>query len=120
MAVRALRGATRLTSDSMEEMREAVPELLAEMFARNDVELADLISIIFTSTPDLTCGFPATAARGLSLGDVPLLCAVEIDVPGALSRVVRALVHLETSRSRAELVHVYKRGAEALRVDLAQ
>lgn len=120
MTVRALRGATRLTADSAEEMREAVVELLTEMFERNGVRTEDLISIVFTATPDLTCAFPATAARALALGDVPLLCAVEIDVPGAMTRVVRALAHLETQRSRAELVHIYKRGAEALRVDLAQ
>ena len=120
MAIRALRGATQLSADDFEEMRDAVEELLREMLDRNQVDLGDLISVIFTATPDLHCGFPATAARGLGLGDVPLLCAVEIDVASALPRVVRVLMHLETQKSRRELVHVYRRGAEVLRVDLAQ
>ena len=104
----------------MGEMREAVVELLTTMFARNEVDYAELISIIFTATPDLTCGFPAAAARELPLGDVPLICAAELDIEGALTRVVRVLVHLETDRSRSDLQHVYTRGAQVLRVDLAQ
>lgn len=120
MAIRALRGATQLQADDFEEMRSAVVELLQEMFDRNAIDNADLVSVIFTATPDLHCGFPAAAARELQLGDVPLLCAVEIDVPGALPRVVRVLMHVETARSRPELVHVYRRGAEVLRLDLAQ
>ena len=120
MAVRALRGATRLEADSMDEMQEAVVELLQAMFERNGVDYADLISIIFTATPDLHCGFPAAAARSLPLGDVPLICASELDISGALTRVVRVLAHVETDRPRAELQHVYTRGAQVLRVDLAQ
>lgn len=120
MAVRALRGATKLRKDDPEEMREAVVELLREMFARNGVSTDDLISILFTSTPDLRSAFPAAAARELPLGDVPLMCASELDIPGALSMVVRVLAHTETDRSRAELSHVYLRGAEVLRLDLAQ
>ncbi len=120
MAIRALRGATQLAADDFEEMRSAVVELLSEMFARNALAHDDLVSIIFTATPDLHCGFPAAAARGLDLGDVPLLCAVEINVDGALPRVVRILMHVDTELERAELVHVYRRGAEVLRLDLAQ
>lgn len=120
MAIRALRGATQLRADDFEEMRSAVVELLQEMLDRNAIDNADLVSVIFTATPDLHCGFPAAAARELQLGDVPLLCAVEIDVPSALPRVVRVLMHVETARSRRELVHVYRRGAEVLRLDLAQ
>lgn len=120
MAVRALRGATRLRRDDSAEMREAVVELLQELFDRNGVSNQDLISILFTSTPDLRCGFPAAAARELALGDVPLLCASELDIPGALSQVVRVLVHFETGLARADLTHVYLRGAEVLRLDLAQ
>jgi chorismate mutase len=76
--------------------------------------------VIFTATPDLVCMFPAAAARGLGLGDVPLLCAQEIAVPHALSRVVRVLVHADLDRPRAQISHVYLRGAEVLRQDLAQ
>lgn len=120
MAVRALRGATQLRQDDFAEMREAVVELLQEMFQRNDADPGDIISVIFTATPDLHCGFPAAAARELPLGDVPLICAAELDIAGALPKVVRVLMHIETNRSRAELVHVYTRGAEVLRLDLAQ
>ena len=120
MAVRAIRGATRLSEDDLAEMSEAVPELVTEILTRNGISTDDLISMIFTSTPDLVCGFPAAAARGLGLGDVPLICAQEIAVPGALSRVVRVLVTTESSLSRAEISHVYLRGAEVLRQDLAQ
>jgi chorismate mutase len=64
--------------------------------------------------------FPAAAARGIGLGDVPLLCAQEIAVPGALPHVVRVLMHAELDRPRGEIAHVYLRGAEVLRQDLAQ
>jgi chorismate mutase len=120
VATRAIRGATRLTADDPAEMAEAVVELVSAMLERNDLDQDALISVIFTATPDLVCMFPAAAARGLGLGDVPLLCAQEIDVAGALTRVVRVLVHAELDRPRTDVVHVYLRGAEALRQDLAQ
>ncbi|MFN8159114.1 MAG: chorismate mutase [Candidatus Nanopelagicales bacterium] len=120
MAVRAIRGATRLSADDPAEMSEAVVELVTAMLERNDVDRADLISAIFTATPDLVSMFPAAAARGLGLGDVPLMCAQEIDVAGALTRVVRVMAHVETDRPRSEISHVYLRGAEVLRQDLAQ
>ena len=87
-----------------------------------DVALAadDLVSILFTATPDLHCAFPAAAARELGLVDVPLICAQELDIAGALPRAVRALVHAETDLPRDEIAHVYLRGAEVLRQDLAQ
>jgi len=118
--VRALRGATCLAVDDRDEMHDAVVELLAELFARNGLSTDDLISIVFTATPDLHSEFPAAAARRLALGDVPLLCAQELDVAGALPRVVRVLVHAETDQPRADMTHVYLRGAEVLRKDLAQ
>jgi chorismate mutase len=120
MSVRALRGATQLTADDAAEMADAVVELLREMLDRNGMTVDDLISIIFTATPDLTSEFPAAAARTLGLGDVPLLCAQEIDVAGAVPRVVRVMAHAESWRPRDEIVHVYLRGAEVLRRDLAQ
>jgi chorismate mutase len=120
MSVRAIRGATQLTADDPVEMADAVVELLGEMLGRNDLTVDDLISVIFTATPDLTSEFPAAAARTVGLGDVPLLCAQEIDVAGALPRVVRVMAHAETSRARGAIAHVYLRGAEVLRRDLAQ
>lgn len=118
MAVRAFRGATCLTEDTVEQMREAVGELLQKMLVANDLHADDLISLFLTSTPDLTCEFPAAAVRAAGLTDVPLLCACEIDVKGAMPRVVRIMLHAQTQRSRAEIEHVYTRGAEALRQDL--
>jgi chorismate mutase len=101
-------------------MVEAVVELVDSMLTANAASTDDLVSVIFTSTPDLRCEFPAAAARTLNLGDVPLVCAQELDVVGALPRVVRVLAHFETQRPRGEVQHVYLRGAETLRQDLAQ
>ena len=118
MAVRGVRGATCLAHDERDKMSAAVVELLLAMLERNALTEADLISVLFTATPDLTCMFPAAAAREAGLADVPLICATEIDVDGALPRTVRILMHVETSRARADVTHVYLRGAEVLRQDL--
>jgi chorismate mutase len=99
-------------------MSAAVVELLLAMLERNALTEADLISVLFTATPDLTCMFPAAAAREAGLADVPLICATEIDVDGALPRTVRILMHVETSQARTDVTHVYLRGAEVLRQDL--
>ncbi len=92
--------------------------MLEQIFETNDVGHDDLISILFTATPDLTAMFPAEAARALSLGDVPLMCATEIDVQGATRRCVRVLIHLESDRTVTQLRHVYLHGAMGLRDDL--
>lgn len=120
MNIRAIRGATCLELDDALEMAEAVTELLSELMSRNDVSPDDLISVLFTSTPDLHSAFPAAAARGVGLADVPLICAQEIDVTGAMQKVVRVMVQVQTDKSRADIKHVYLRGAEALRQDIAQ
>jgi chorismate mutase len=119
-AVRALRGATTVDSDTPEQVSERTCELLAAMLERNGVDHEDLISIVFTTTPDVTSMFPATAARTLGLGDVPLLCASEIAVPGATPRCIRVLLHLVSERPRNQLHHVYLQGARALRDDLPE
>jgi chorismate mutase len=116
--VRALRGATTVDDDSRESIHAAVIELLTELFERNGVDHDDLISLLFTATGDLHSTFPAAGAREFGLGDVPLLCARELDIAGATPRCVRLLVHLETDRSRADLRHVYLHGAVGLRDDL--
>lgn len=118
--MRAIRGATVLTADDAVEMRDAVVELLREILSRNALTNDDLVSILFTATADLHCAFPAAAARDLGLTDVPLICAQELEVDGALERVIRVLVHAETDLARADIKHVYLRGAEVLRVDIAQ
>lgn len=120
MAIRAIRGATRLLADDLAEMQDAVVELVRAMLERNQLTTDDLVSVIFTATPDLHCGFPAAAARSVGLGEVPLLCAAELDIPGALERVVRVLMLTETPQPRSGIQHVYLRGAEVLRLDLAQ
>lgn len=120
MAVRAVRGATALGADDRDEMVAAVVELLGEMLTRNQLSNDDLISIVFTATPDLHCEFPAAAARTAGLADVPLICAQELDIAGAMPRVVRIMAHVATDRPRADVVHVYLRGTEALRRDIAQ
>jgi chorismate mutase len=85
---------------------------------RNKLAADDVISMLFTATPDLTSEFPAYAARKMGLTDVPLLCATEIAVPGAMPRVLRLMAHVETDLPRADIRHVYLRGAAALRTDL--
>ncbi|WUH96234.1 chorismate mutase [Spirillospora sp. NBC_00431] len=120
MAVRAVRGATQVDADDREEILEATAELVAAVMARNELSTDDVISVIFTVTPDLTAEFPALAARKLGFHEVPLLCATEIGVPGALPRVIRLMAHIETDRPRGDVQHVYLRGAMALRLDIAQ
>lgn len=120
MAMRAIRGATQLDSDDRDHLLVSVEELIREIFAQNEVDTDRLVSIILTATPDLHSEFPALAARQLGIGDVPLLCAQEIDVNGAMPRVIRVMVHIESDVPRSEIRHVYLRGAAALRRDLAQ
>jgi chorismate mutase len=115
-----LRGATTVDSDTPEQVTTRTQELLTAMLERNGVGHEDLISVIFTATPDVVSLFPALAARQLGLGDVPLLCAREIDVVGATPRCLRVLMHLSTTRSRDELHHVYLEGARELRDDLPE
>ncbi|MEO7979393.1 MAG: chorismate mutase [Sporichthyaceae bacterium] len=120
MAVRAIRGATQLDEDDRDHLLASVDELIRALLSENGLEHDDLVSMLFTATPDLHSEFPALAARQLGIGDVPLLCAQEIDVAGAMPRVIRVMVTVETDRSKSEVRHVYLRGAVALRRDLAQ
>lgn len=116
----ALRGATTCNEDSREEIESRTAELVKELFARNGVTPDDVVSIIFTTTPDLTAQFPATGARlALGLDDVALLGAQEMGVAHGTPRTIRVLVHCYSERSRAELTHVFLGGASALRGDLA-
>jgi chorismate mutase len=120
VAVRAIRGAIQVEANERQAVLDGASELVSEVLKRNDIAPEDLISILFTATPDLTAEFPAYAARQLGLTDVPLMCASEIDVPGALPLTLRLLAHVETSRDRSDIRHVYLRGAAALRTDLPQ
>ncbi|NUR30300.1 MAG: chorismate mutase [Catenulispora sp.] len=120
MAVRAVRGAIQLDRDDRELLLAGVTELVKAVLDQNGFAVDDLISMLFTATPDLHSEFPALAARELGIVDVPLMCAQEIDVAGAMPRVVRLLAHVETLRLKTEIQHVYLGGAAALRKDIAQ
>ena len=117
-AVRALRGATTIDDDTPEQIEERIIALLTELFDRNDIDHDDLISIIFTATSDINSAFPAAAARVFGLGDVPLLCAQELDIDGGTPWCLRVLIHLNTERGREDLHHIYLEGAQGLRDDL--
>jgi chorismate mutase len=119
-SVRAFRGATQLSADTKEDMRSAVVELLKEILSVNSLEHEDLISILFTATPDIQSDFPAAGVREFGLVDLPLICAQELDIKGALPRTIRLLIHANSSLSRAQISHVYLRGAAILRPDLAK
>ena len=91
---------------------------MGDLLASNELVEDDLISILLTATPDLKCEFPAVGIRSMGFTDVPLLCAQEIDIDGALPRTVRILIHAQSSRSKQEATHKYLRGATVLRPDL--
>jgi chorismate mutase len=118
MRLRALRGATTVEHNDADAILEATEELVREVMARNSLDPDQMVSCIFTCTNDLNAEFPAVAARRIGLNQVPLLCAREIDVPGALPRVIRLLLHTYAD-AEAELQHVYLREAVSLRADLA-
>jgi chorismate mutase len=119
MRVRGVRGATTVAEDAKDEILSATAELLQEMISRNDLAREDLVSIVFTATPDLRAVFPAEAARGIGISDVPLLCARELDVEGAMPRCIRVLMHVYTERDLQSVRHVYLGDAKKLRGDLA-
>lgn len=118
MNVRAARGAIAVNEDSPRCVLEATERLLRAMLERNRVETENLISVLFTATEDLSSAFPAEAARRMGLGAVPLMCAREIPVVGAMPSVVRVLMHFHTDLTLNEVQHVYLDGAETLRDDL--
>ena len=118
--VRALRGATTVDVDEPAHITGRVVVLLERLLERNQVEKDDLVSILFTATDDLHSMFPAKAAREMGLGDVPLICARELDVVDGTPRCVRVLLHLSTDKARSELHHVYLEGAKGLRDDLPE
>ena len=118
--VRALRGAITLDGDTRDQVIEKTAHLLQTMLERNGITKADLISIVFTATDDVRSEFPAAAARSIGISDIPLLCARELDVEGAVGRCVRVLMHLYTEKDPSALRHVYLEGAVPLRTDLPQ
>ncbi len=117
-AFRGVRGAITADADDKAAIARATQRLLKEMTRRNEIELDDIASILFTVTPDLRAGFPALAVREMGWTWVPMLHACEMDVPGALGRCIRVLMHVNTTRRAAEVEHVYLDGAATLRPDL--
>ena len=117
MKLRALRGAITVPENDADSILSATEELVREVMERNSLAPDQMVSCIFTCTDDLDAEFPAVAARRLGLSAVPLLCAREIDVPGALPRVIRLLLHCYAAPD-SEPRHVYLREAESLRRDL--
>jgi len=117
-SLRAVRGAVTVARDEPSEIHAATTTLLTAIVGRNEIDPADIISVIFTVTPDLTSAFPALAARAMGWLDVPLLCTMEIPVPGALGHCIRVMLHVESTRPRARIEHVYLGDAIVLRPDL--
>ncbi len=118
--VRAIRGAITLDEDTRQEVLSRTQQLLAELFARNELDQDDVISMIFTATQDLSAAFPAEAAREAGFERVPLLCARELAIEGGIPRCIRVLVHAYTPRTATELRHTYLRDARQLRTDLPE
>jgi chorismate mutase len=119
LRLKAIRGATTVETDTSEAIAAGTEELLRAIMARNQLGIADIVSVIFTATPDLVSDFPAVAARRLGLSHTPLLCSQEIPVAGAVPRCVRVLLHCYAP-VRREMRHVYLHEARQLRLDLPE
>jgi chorismate mutase len=117
LKLKAIRGATTVDTDTSEAIAARTEELLREIFERNDLRIDDLVSVIFTATPDIVADFPAVAARRLGLSHIPLLCSQEMAVRGAIERCIRVLLHCYAPAD-AEMHHVYLHEARQLRLDL--
>ena len=118
--MRGIRGAITVDRDDATAIVEATKRLLTAMTGRNDVALDSIASVLFSLTPDLRAVFPALGAREMGWTYVPMLHFCEIDVPGSLPRVIRVLMHVNTTRALEEIDHVYLDGAVVLRPDLSR
>lgn len=120
MSVRGIRGAISVEANERGEILDATHELLTTILERNGItEFDEVVSAVFTTTRDLTACFPAEAAREIGMSQVPLLCASEIAVEGGMPRCIRILLHVNTGKKQAEMVHVYLREAANLRPDVS-
>lgn len=115
-----MRGAITCTENTKAEIDAKTQQLVKELLTRNEIEHDDLVSVVFTATDDLTAEFPAAAARALGLGDVPLLCARELNIDHGMPMCIRVLLHCYSSARREDLHHVYLEGARSLRDDLPE
>ncbi len=117
--LRAIRGATTVDEDTIDDITSRVVTLLTRIMERNGLVEDDVISILFTATDDIVSMFPATAARTMGLGAVPLICARELAIVGSTPHCIRVMLHVTTERPREDIHHVYLEGAQGLRDDLA-
>jgi chorismate mutase len=120
MALRAIRGAIQVSANTASDIAAGVQELISAILKANELAPSEVISVFFTSTPDLDAAFPAAACREMGFANVPLIGSVEVNVPGALDRTVRAMLHVETPRTPEQISHIYLHGAVSLRRDIAQ
>jgi chorismate mutase len=120
MALRAIRGAIQVPANTASDIAAGVQELISAILKANELAPSEVISVFFTSTPDLDAAFPAAACREMGFANVPLIGSVEVNVPGALDRTVRAMLHVETPRTPEQISHIYLHGAVSLRRDIAQ
>ena len=119
MKMRGIRGAITVDADKPQAILDATKRLLTEMTKRNGIELDDIASVLFSMTRDLDAAFPALGAREMGWVNVPMLHFTEIDVPGAMPRCIRILMHVQTARSQEAIEHTYLEGARELRPDIA-
>ena len=120
MSLRAIRGAIQVPANTSTDIASGVQELISAILDANKLTPSDVISVFFTSTVDLDAAFPAAACREMGFANVPLIGSVEVNVPGALDKTIRAMLHVETQATTEEISHVYLHGAAALRRDIAQ
>jgi len=118
MTFLAVRGATTCEEDTKEEITRATQELVSAILEKNSIPQKQIVSILFTATSDLVSEFPATAARGLGLDDVPLMCAQELEVTGSMPRCIRLMMHIDTDKQKSDIHHIFLGNAQALRKDL--
>lgn len=117
---RGVRGATTVQSNSANEIEKSAKELLALLIRANGIEPEDVASLVFSTTTDLNAAFPSIAARQFGWNDVAMMCVHELDVPGALPRCLRILLHWNTTKSASEIKHVYVKGAASLRPEFGE
>lgn len=116
--MRAIRGAITVEHNTEEEILSAAKELIEAIMSSNGLSPSDLVSVVFSVTPDLNAAFPAAGARQAGLAHVPLLDVAHMAVPGALEKCIRVLVHANIEKPQSEITHVYLREAKKLRPDL--
>jgi chorismate mutase len=119
LVCRGIRGATTVTSNTKDAILKATQEMLSHLIRENDILPENIVSAYFSTTVDLNAVFPAQAARLLGWTNAALMCGHEMQVPGALERCIRVLIHLNTTRSADEIVHIYLKEAKSLRPDRA-